>query len=147
MKAKIEIGTQVQGKKGNGTIVKIITKSTGYVLVEWENGTSSKEMAFNLTCNGEELKKKPAARVSAPVSELDAAKAKMMWINNTVYGDRNSMSYQISEEMLGKIIYAAEKTNDTFVKSVAESVERSMRCSEKQAYVLASFSINQKITL
>lgn len=59
MKTKLEIGLAVEGKKGNGIIVSIITKSTGYVLVEWANGSQSKEMAFNLKINGEALKSNP----------------------------------------------------------------------------------------
>ena len=59
MKAKLESGLQVEGKKGTGTITSIITKSTGYVVVTWANGLTSKEMAFNLKINGEALKANP----------------------------------------------------------------------------------------
>ena len=48
MASKFEIGTEVIGSKGNGIIVKVITKSTGYVLVNYK-GIEKKEMAFNLT--------------------------------------------------------------------------------------------------
>ena len=59
MKTQIEIGTKVIGKLGAGVISRIITKSTGYVEVNY-NGILKKEMAFNLTNeNGESLKNKP----------------------------------------------------------------------------------------
>jgi len=62
MKSKIAIGTEVQGKFGKGIITKIITKSTGYVEVDF-SGNVRKEMAFNLTdMNGEILKSKPVKR-------------------------------------------------------------------------------------
>lgn len=49
MKSKIEIGTRVNGSNGEGMITRIITKSTGYVEVTYDNGKVKKEMAFNLT--------------------------------------------------------------------------------------------------
>jgi hypothetical protein len=66
MKAKVQIGNQVQNKNGNiGEIVKIITKSTGYVLVKYSD-CEKKEMAFNLTdANGELLKAKPESNSDA----------------------------------------------------------------------------------
>lgn len=69
MKTKIEIGTQVTGSLGSGVIEKVITKSTGYVVVNY-NGTSKKEMAFNLTdVNGILLKAKPASNSVAKLKE------------------------------------------------------------------------------
>ena len=47
--SRTQIGTKVNGKKGTGTITKIITKSTGYVEVTYEDGSVKKEMSFNLT--------------------------------------------------------------------------------------------------
>ena len=45
---KVDVGTQVTNEKGkSGVIKKIITKSTGYVLVDYGTYTK-KEMAFNL---------------------------------------------------------------------------------------------------
>lgn len=66
MKTKIEIGNQVQNKSGKtGTIVKIITKSTGYVLVNYGD-CEKKEMAFNLTnVEGISLKAKPESNSDA----------------------------------------------------------------------------------
>ncbi len=63
MKTKIEIGTQVKGNNGTGTITKIITKSTGYVEVTYFNGKIKKEMAFNLfDLEGNSLKSKPVVK-------------------------------------------------------------------------------------
>ena len=59
MKSKIQIGVVfVSSKNGKGVITKIITKSTGYVEVDY-NGTIKKEMAFNLVDeNGQSMKAK-----------------------------------------------------------------------------------------
>ena len=66
MKAsRFATGTRVNGKKGTGTITAIITKSTGYVEVTYDNGTVKKEMAFNLTdMDGISLKSTPKKRNS-----------------------------------------------------------------------------------
>jgi len=58
----LSIGQKVSNKKnGNGIIVKIITKSTGYVQVDF-NGILKNEMAFNLNDEfGNCLKNKPAS--------------------------------------------------------------------------------------
>lgn len=55
----LQVNQTVVNKKGQkGTITRIITKSTGYVEVAYTDGTSKKEMAFNLTDeNGNPLKK------------------------------------------------------------------------------------------
>lgn len=57
---KVEVGSSITNSKGlRGTISRIITKSSGYVEVTYENGTKGKEMAFNLFGNdGNPLKKK-----------------------------------------------------------------------------------------
>lgn len=57
---KVAVGSIVTNKKGKqGVISSIITKSTGYVTVKYSDGTTSKEMAFNLTGeDGNPLKKK-----------------------------------------------------------------------------------------
>lgn len=68
----IAIGTQViSAKHGAGVITKIITKSTGYVEVDF-SGVIRKEMAFNLTdVNGQSLKSKP---VKKPLTAEQRAK-------------------------------------------------------------------------
>jgi hypothetical protein len=64
MKTKIEIGLKVNSSKyGEGPITRIITKSTGYVEVNF-NGNIRKEMGFNLTVNGIELKSKPVNKTN-----------------------------------------------------------------------------------
>lgn len=145
----ITINQTVFNKKGQkGTITRIITKSTGYVEVAYEAGFSKKEMAFNLTDeNGTSLKKAPKKSESKQSSPLEEAIAKMMWINGCVYGDRNSMSYQISEEMYASIEMKAKELNNDFIVSVSQSVMKYMKCSEKQAYYLAKFAIDNNLTL
>ena len=66
MKAsRFAIDTRVNGKKGTGTITKIVTKSTGYVEVTYDSGDVKKELAFNLTdMDGISLKATPKKRSS-----------------------------------------------------------------------------------
>lgn len=60
---KTSVGASILGKHGQGTISRIITKSTGYVEVRYSNGTTSKEMAFNLKgADGRPLRNKPGAK-------------------------------------------------------------------------------------
>lgn len=72
---KIEINTTVVSPKfGKGIITKIITKSTGYVEVNY-NGNFKKEMAFNLTDeNGVSLKSAPKKSVITEQDKIDNAK-------------------------------------------------------------------------
>lgn len=59
--SKTAVGSSVSSKKyGSGVIRRIITKSTGYVEVEYANGVKRKEMAFNLFgTDGKPLRNKP----------------------------------------------------------------------------------------
>ena len=58
---KVAVGSIVIDAKGKkGVISSIITQSTGYVVVKYDDGTVSKQMAFNLLgLDGNPLKKKP----------------------------------------------------------------------------------------
>lgn len=58
---KVAVGSRVHdAKHGWGTISGVITKSSGYVTVKYDSGSSSKAMAFNLTGeDGNPLKKRP----------------------------------------------------------------------------------------
>lgn len=58
---KVEIGSKVWDSKGrSGVISGIITKSTGYVRVKYDDGKEGKQMAFNLKGeDGNYLKKRP----------------------------------------------------------------------------------------
>lgn len=164
----ITINKIVLNKKGEkGTISRIITKSTGYVEVSYENGTSKKEMAFNLTdeagvplkkapksetagmSRGEKKRRKDAAELAAfnALSPLQQTIARLQYINNCIYGDRNSMSYKIVSEMLASIEMAAKEIGNDFIVSVSQSVEKYMKCSDKQAYCLAKFAIDNQIIL
>lgn len=145
----ITINQVILNKKGQrGTITRIITKSTGYVEVSYDNGSTKKEMAFNLTDeNGMSLKSAPKKSAPKPLSPLKDAIGKMMWINSCIAGDRNEMSYQICAEMLAGIEMTARDLGNDFIVSVSLSVDKFMRCSEKQAYCLAKFAIENNITL
>ena len=88
MKTKIEIGTKVFNIKGEaGIITKVITKSTGYVEVDF-NGSFKKEMAFNLKDeSGVFLKNKPVKKelTSEQRAKLDRSHSRFMSnLNNAV---------------------------------------------------------------
>ena len=58
---KVAVGSKVWDAKGkSGTISSIITKSSGYVTVKYDDGSVGKQMAFNLKgSDGNPLKKRP----------------------------------------------------------------------------------------
>lgn len=58
---KVAVGSKVWDSKGkSGTISSIITKSSGYVTVKYDDGSVGKQMAFNLKgSDGNPLKKRP----------------------------------------------------------------------------------------
>lgn len=162
--SKIEVGQKVKGKAGLGIIVKIITKSSGYVEVDY-NGITKKEMAFNLTDEtGVPLKSKPQSETSGmskgqkkrindakaiaafnAQSNLDKIKQSILNINGKVQGDRNSLGYQLISERLSGIYNVAKEHGNTFIVDVINNVEKYMRASEKQAYVVAKYADEQGI--
>lgn len=167
-KIMITINQIVFNKKNQkGTITRIITKSTGYVEVTLENGSITKEMAFNLKDeNGVSLKKAPKSETSGmsrgekkrykdakeieafnSLSPLQQAISRLVWINSLVAGDRQSMSYKIIAESLAAIELKAKEVGNDFIASVCQSVDKYMRCSDKQAYCLAKFAIDNNINL
>lgn len=162
----ITINQVVLNKKGQkGTITRIITKSTGYVEVTYENGSVKKEMAFNLTdengislknksisetsglSKGEKKRRKDAEEIAAfeKLSPLQQTISRLQDMNNCVNGDRSSLTYRIPQEMVFKIEKAAEKLNNSFIVSVCQSVDKYMKCSDKQAYYLAKFAIDNQV--
>lgn len=164
----LSINQVVFNKKGDkGTITRIITKSTGYVEVSYENGTSKKEMAFNLTdengislkkapksetagmSNGEKKRHKDAAALAAfdALSYKEQLINKLQWINNCVYGDRFSVQYNLLEDMFLTIENKAKEVGNDFIVSLCSSVIKYMRCSEKQAYCIARFVVENKINI
>lgn len=145
----IKLGMTVKTKKGlNGVITKIITKSTGYVEVTLEDGKKTKEMAFNLTDeNGNPVRKAPKAAQPKPLSPIDALKNRLMQCNCVSAGDRNSLSWQMCEEDLSTVWTAAEKAGNVFIQAISDTCTKYMRCSEKQAYYMARFCIENNITL
>lgn len=160
-KAKVYVGAKVSHpKRGAGEIIRIITPSTGYVEVKYENGISYKEMAFNLSnSEGEPLKAKPKSDTSGMskgekkrfrdnqereayerTPNLQRIKGSIMSVNGLIQGDRNSLSWQLTDEDLYGIQHLAKEKGDSFVSSVIDSVRKFMRASEKQAYVIARFA-------
>ena len=79
----IAVNQKVIGKSGEGVITKIITKSTGYVEVTYDNGIVKKEMAFNLTDeNGDDLKKKPVKKELTAEQKIKADRRHAAFINS-----------------------------------------------------------------
>lgn len=160
----ITIGTKVKGKLGMGIITKIITKSTGYVQVDY-NGTLKNEMAFNLTDeNGNDLKKKPVTETSGmskgekkrfkdakgiaafnAMPNLDKIKREIMGINGIVKGDRNSMHYQLISETLAGIWLKAKDKGDLKIQNIIDSIEKFMSATERQAWCVANFADQNNI--
>ena len=135
--SKIQIGARVFNKKNQeGTITKIITKSTGYVEVSYLNGTTKKEMAFNLTDeNGEALKATPKARERVLTMAEKIQNEKEFLLRSLTPCEREDHYATVSwfENIL------KENGND-FIDSLTESYVR-RRLSEKQAYYLAKFIV------
>ena len=154
-KSKFAVGTKTNG--GN-TITRVITKSTGYVELTRADGSTFKDMAFNLKDkDGNPLKKKPKssgmsrgekkrARDAREIAIFDSLpnlqkiKKSLLWINGTVFGDRNSLSYQLWIEILQPIQDLAKEKGNDFIVNVCDSGIKYMKLSEKQAYYVARFA-------
>lgn len=101
MKTKIEIGqTVVSPKNGTGIITRIITKSTGYIEVDF-GGEFKKEMAFNLSDeNGVSLKSKPAKKelTEDQRAKNDRSHARFLNEMNSAILSENFLPCQIKSE-------------------------------------------------
>ena len=67
-------------------------------------------------------------------------KNSILSINGLVLGDRYSTGYQIISENLAEIKYIAKEKNNQFIQDIAQSVNKYMKASEKQAYALGKFA-------
>lgn len=142
--SKINIGTKVLNKKNQkGTITKVITKSTGYVEVTYINGLVKKEMAFNLTDeNGESLKATPKAKkqIMTISDKIEITKQGLLAVNNH-HHDSLVDAYM---EVLNKV-----ETENTFINSLIDTFAKASigtgRISEKQAYYLAKFMVENNL--
>lgn len=155
--SKFATGTSVKNAKGQqGTIINVITKSTGYVLVEWEGGKQTKEMAFNLTdMEGNALKAKPAKR--APKADTRTPQQKLaqelVQYANTDRWNENSF-FNIALQALADFCQKVMEL-DCFAAKVAETVDKSIKpfgnhvatISEKQAWILACAAVENGIEL
>ena len=127
--------------------MRIITKSTGYVEVSY-NGILKKEMAFNLTDeSGKALRKAPKKMENKEVvlSPMEKMMDDLKWINNTIQGDRHSLTFQIWERYISAIEIAAKQVGNSFIIDVCNSCYGYMRVSDKQAYCLAKFAIENNV--
>lgn len=137
-------------KHGKGIIKEIITKSTGYVLVAYDKGYDKKEMAFNLTDeSGKPLRKAPKARAPREFTPtpMQTATGWVMSVNGLIRGDRNSLSFQLWEERVDRIAAAATAAGNAFIASVCATVLRYARVSDKQAWCLARFAVENGVSM
>lgn len=142
--SKINIGTKVLNKKNQeGTITKIITKSTGYVEVTYLNGLVKKEMAFNLTDeNGDSLKATPKKQnhVITTADRIDSTKRGLLTANE----HRHDALVDAYMSALNNV-----ETDNQFINSLIDTFAKASigagRISEKQAYYLAKFMIENNI--
>ena len=141
----IQVNQKVRNNKGQeGVIIRIITKSTGYVEVQYE-GYSKKEMAFNLTDeNGNQLKKSPKKSEPKTASQLQKVIDQLMTVNGMLK-DRNSLGFQIWNEKVCAIWAVAREKGNEFIINVSSSCNKYGKVSEKQAYCLAKFAIENNI--
>jgi hypothetical protein len=137
MKAKIFIGAKVSSKHGDGTITKIITKSSGDVEVTYANGSVRKEMAFNLTGeNGQPLKKTPELNISSKVIDGRSFTA-------------SQIQAKVNGEDVGNMFYVMLTEGDPtdMVMSIISYAQKYHRISDKQAWALACYCKENNITL
>lgn len=143
-KSKVEIGAKVLNKKNQeGTITKVITKSTGYVEVTYINGLVKKEMAFNLTDEtGNSLKATPKAqkRTITTADRIESTKQGLLRVNEYRYDNL----VKVYMSALDKV-HTENKFIDSLIDTFAKATIGIAKLSEKQAYYLAKFVVENNI--
>jgi hypothetical protein len=142
--SKINLGTKVFNKKNQeGTITKVITKSTGYVEVTYINGLVKKEMAFNLTDEtGNSLKATPKAqkRTITTADRIESTKQELLRVNEYRYDNL----VKVYMSALDKV-HTENKFIDSLIDTFAKATIGIAKLSEKQAYYLAKFVVENNI--
>lgn len=145
--SRIQIGATVFNKKNQeGHISRIITKSTGYVEVIYNDGSKKKEMAFNLTGeDGQPLKStpKPAKpRVLTTSERIQKQKEKLLNVRETWAASTTSVIVDILN---------GHRTDDTFIDSLIDAWFKAKSSgwnfSEKQAYYLAKYMVENDLAI
>ncbi len=138
---KIYIGAEVNNKKNqHGVITRIITKSTGYVEVKYDNGTTRKEMAFNLTDNeGNALKATPKKREASEPTEAEKIQSRKNWILEVNEKELHVESVRLMSDMLNRM--SGNDFFDSLRDAWWNAMYYSRHFSEKQAYWLAKMMI------
>ncbi|KAA6347838.1 hypothetical protein EZS27_004703 [termite gut metagenome] len=151
------------GKRG--MIKQVLTSSTGYVLIEWENGTQTKEMSFNLiNAEGNTLKKRKKSETEGMsrgekkryndkkeleaynnLSRMERHKQDILHVNSMTQGNRTSLSFKMWEEKMSAIWIKARDLGDKYIVGIHDSVFNYMRATERQAYALAKFADENNI--
>lgn len=144
MKTRIYTGAEVNNRKNeHGVITKIITKSTGYVEVRYDDGSVKKEMAFNLTDNeGKALKATPKEHKAAAPSLAQRIESQKNYLLRVNYPEAREAN-MVTENELNHMAKGSD-----FIESLKDAWfdaymgEKSF--SEKQAYYLAKAMIESK---
>lgn len=131
----------------NGTVKTFIIKYAG---LTHEDGTTFGQAAIIPVVKknkGQKRRERDAKELAAfnNQSNLDKIQQSILNINGKVYGDRNGLGYQIISDRLAGIYNVAKLQGNDFIVDVINNVEKYMRCSEKQAYVIAKFADDNKI--
>lgn len=125
----------------DGDVKTLVIKYAGLIK---EDGTPFAEgPTFTAKKNkGQKRRERDAKELTAfnSMPNLDKLKNSILGINGKIPGDRNSLGYQIISEQLAGIYNVARDRNNTFVMDVIDSIERYMRASERQAFVVAKFA-------
>lgn len=141
----------IHPRLGLATVVEI--KDFAVTLeINGENRTFDKRFARLQNEDGtdfyvkEEPKKKQYKsrnRSTKPVSQLDRNKNLIMSINNNSYKFSNDESVIIWVEM----IYSLLNKGSDFIKSICNTLLKTRTVSDKQAYVVAKFAVENNIKL
>ena len=142
----------ISPKYGKGVIDKIITKSTGYALIKFDNGVERKMLkkCSNLTFEDgtpcftgkKQVKLSKQEKDQRDLDKFNAKtnlqKIKSSLISGSYY--KSGISYEIWLESVYVIESKAKETNNKYVQNIIKTVLRYNKVSEKQAYVIARFA-------
>ena len=102
----------------------------------------------NKVSNGSKKRAKDAIELAAfnSLSPLEQMKQFILWVNGARFGERHSASFQLFVDKYNVITRKAEEVGNTFVVEVANTIYKTMRESDKQAFVLAQFAIENNLS-
>ena len=71
---------------------------------------------------------------------VEKIKQQILWINGAIYGDVNGATMQLFIETVNPIINSAMENDNIFVIDVINTIKRTYKCSDKQAFIVANFA-------